>query len=327
MSTSKPAQGADSQQEVSGVARQIAVQQSNVAMSRVQQKVMSAFERHWRIKCQLAMAEFTVPQMIRYEGEDGAYKEEWWTGVDFARITDVSVKAGTGTMMPPQEKVKYVQQLTQFGMMTPDEALDVAKPTFATTLGLPPDPTQQRIERQVGTWLKGPPSPEWIQQAQQYQQAKAVADQENAQQQAEYQQVAAQHQQESQVAATAGVPHEATMPPQPQPVQPTDPMTGQPMQAPWTPFAPLPCDDEPLSAQLRQRRLKKLMESARFGAQPPEWQQVVFEEYGRMRSAVAAAQAPPPMPKGVAVQVKADPSTVGAAEQAATHPTQTKQAA
>jgi hypothetical protein len=325
MSTSKPAQGADSQQEVSGVARQIAVQQTNVAMSRMQQALASAFERHWRIKCQLAMAEFTVPQMIRYEGEDGAYKQEWWSGTDFAQVTTVSLKAGTGTMMPPQQKVQYVQQLVQMGFLSSDDAIDIAKPTFSETLGVTVDAAQQRIERQVGLWLKGPPSPEWIAEAQQYQQAKAVADQQTAQQQQQYEQTMQQHAAEANVAATTGVPHEATPPQPPQPVQPMDQM-GQPMAPPWTPFAPLACDDEPMTAQTRQRRIKKLMEGVRFGAQPPEWQQVAVEEYTRMRQAVAAAQAPPAMPKGVNVQVKSDASSVGQAEQNATHPGQQKAA-
>lgn len=337
MSTSKPAMGADKQQEVSGVARQIAVQQANVALTRFQQALISSFERHWRIKCQLAMAHFTVPQMIRYEGEDGAYTEEWWTGVDFARITDVNMRPGTGTMLPPQQKVQYVSQMQQLGYMAPDEAADVARPTFAGTLGLPPDPQQQRIERQVGTWLKGPPTPNWVQQAQAYNQAKAVADQQNAQAQQQYQQtvqsIQAQHQatqQDHQTVIKGGgltpAPVAPALPAPPQPVPPMDPQTGQPMAPPWTPFQPLPMDDEPLIAALRQRRLSTLMATSRFSAQAPEWQQMVFQEYARMRQAVAASQAPPPMPHGVNVDVKADPSSVAQAETAATHPSQQKAA-
>lgn len=332
MSTSKPAQGSDKQQEVSGVARQIAVQQANVAMSRFQQALVAAFERHWRIKCQLAMAKFTVPQMIRYEGEDGAYQQEWWTGTDFARITDVSMKAGSGTMMPPTQKVQYVSQLQQLGFMSPDEASDVARPTFAGTLGVPPDPQQQRIERQVGTWLKGPPNPDWLPQAQAFNQAKALADQQNAQAQQQYQQVVQQQQAHEQslqkVSEANAIPHQPeALPAPPQLAQPIDPQTGQPLAPPWTPFQPLPMDDEPLIAASRQRRLSRLMATSRFAAQPPEWQAMVFNEYGRMRNAVAASQAPPPMPRGVNVDVKSDPSTVAQAEQAATHPVQQPKAA
>jgi hypothetical protein len=74
-------------------------------------------------------------------------------------------------------------------------------------LGLPPDITKAAIERSVGAWLKGPPSPEWVAQWQQYAQAKALADQQNAAQ-------TAQHQQIVQGATIAGQP----APPAPAPI-------------------------------------------------------------------------------------------------------------
>lgn len=321
--TSKASMGADKQQEVSGVARNIAVQQTNVALSPMQQGIASSAERHWRIKLQMAMKFFTGPQMIRYVGEDGAYKQEWFNGVDFARVTGVKVQGGTNTMMSPQAKVSYVQQMERY--IGPDDAADVMRPAFAGAIGLPADPQQQRIERQVSSWLKGPPSPQWIQQAQAYNQAKAVADQQNQQATQGYQaQVApikAQQQADQANASALKVPVSAAqpLPPPPTPVQRMD-ANGQPMASPWTPFAPLPMDDEPMIAALRQRRLKTLMAKTRFTAQPPEWQQMVVVEYNRMRAAVAAVAPFPALPKGVNVDVKATPTTVGQAELAASHP-------
>lgn len=73
----------------------------------------------------------------------------------------------------------------------------------------------------------------------------------------------------------------------PQPMQSPTPPT-----PPWTPFARLPMDTEPFIAALRQRRLAKLMATARFSAQPPEWQAMVEQEYQQMRQAVAVASQP-----------------------------------
>lgn len=320
---SKASLGENKQQEVSGVARSIAVQQANVALSRMQQGLASSYERHCRIKLQQALKYFSAPQMIRYVGEDGAYKQEWFSGVDFALVTDVKVQAGTATMMPPQQKIQYIQSMQNAGYVSPEDAADAARPTFAGSLGLPEDPVKQHVESQVSSFLKGPPSPEWIQQAQQYQQAKAVADQQTAANQQAYQQHEAQ---KAAVHAAQPQPGEgmpgAVAPvqdPPPQPVQPSVP-------PPWTPFAPLPCDDEPLIAAQRQRRLVRLMLSARFKAQPPEWQQTVVEEYNRMRTAVAAAAVPPALPHGVSVVAKTDASTIGQAEQNAAHPNAQKAA-
>lgn len=100
------------------------------------------------------------------------------------------------------------------------------------------------------------------------------------------------------------------------PVQPQQQAPAPPVQTalvppvmPWTPFTPMPTDDEPTIAGLRRRRLARLIDSAKFEGMPKEWQQVAFAEYQRMRgieaqaaqAAAAAAQpqkpaAKPPQP-------------------------------
>ena len=251
----KPLQGSDGQQEVSGVARRIAVGQAQISLSRMQQAWLAARKRYWRIKLQKAMKKFSVPQLLKFVGEDGAYKQEWFTGVDFSHVTSVDMQAGTGTMMPPQEKVTYVSQMVQMQFMSPEEASDAARPTFSQTLGVPADPQQQRVERQVSSWLEGPPDG-WLEQAQAQAQSQAL-----------------QQPSASQPPGAPGQPPAA--PPVPQ---------GAPL---WTPFAPLAPDDEPQVAAVRLRRLRRLIGTVRFSAQPKEWQKVALDEYSRMRKAVA----------------------------------------
>jgi hypothetical protein len=178
-SQNKPLQGSDTSKEVSGKARQIAVNQAMMSMSRMQQAVNHAWERHWRIKAQLLMKHATVPQLLRYVGEDGASKQEWFTGNDFASVGGITVAAGTGTMLPPQEKVNYTAQLVQLGFMTRDEAEEAARPAFVSTLGIPENPHQQRIERQVSSWRKGPPGG-WVEQYRAYAAQKQAYDAEQA---------------------------------------------------------------------------------------------------------------------------------------------------
>lgn len=251
----KPAQGSDDSKEVSGVARRIAVNQSLVAVSRMQHAVNVAWERFWRIKLQLAMKWYTVPQLLRFVGVDGAAKQEWFTGKDFARIGQVTVAAGTGTLLPPTEKVNFALQLRDAGLMDQDEAGDIARPAFARQLGVPENPHVQRIERQVSSWLEGPPEG-WVEQVQQYQMA---------------------------VQEHAMLAQQATQMGQPIPPEP---------QAPWTPFATLPMDAEPAIAAIRKRRLANLMAKVAFTAQPKEWQQVVMQAYEQAVQAVQAASAP-----------------------------------
>lgn len=326
----RAARGADNSKERSGKALQIAVQQNNVSLSGMQNAVNSAYARWCRLKIERAMADFSTAQQISYVGEDGAYKQDEWTGVDFAKIGKVSIKAGTGTMMPPDQKVQFIGNLVGANLLPQDEAQDSARPWFSKRLGLPDDPQQQRVERQITAWNHGPPpqavdamgqptAAPWLNQAQVYQEAKAVADQQNQQAQADYQQRQSVKQANEANANTLQLPGTAPAEPPPEQIQPQAP-------APWSPFMPLPMDDEPLIAQLRMRRLSKLMAKTSFSSQHPLWQQLVIDEYNRMRQAVAAAQAPPPLPHGVSIGVKAGAKDVQAAEYAATHPQQPKAA-
>lgn len=107
---------------------------------------------------------------------------------------------------------------------------------------------------------------------------------------------------------------------------PPPPTAMRPPVMPWTPFTPMPTDSEPLIAAMRQRRLGKLIDSAKFEAMPKEWQQVAILEYQRMQQIVVAAQPAPPLPKGVVIQGKAqDAQGIASQELAATKPQSVQQ--
>lgn len=301
-SQNKPLQGGNDQQEVSGRARQIAVQQAMIGLNRMQQAVNSAYERWCRIKIQLAMRDFTTPQEVRYVGEDGAYRVESWKGTDFALVGDVGVKAGTGTMMTPEAKIHYVASLKQLGLITDEQAADAARPTFSDALGLPDDPHQQYVERCVNAWLKGPPEG-WEEQQQQFMQ---VEQQYQAMQQQAQQAFQSQQQM---VASQGGDPNSI-----PQPQLPPPPV------APWSPFQPRPNDQEMPIAILWAMRLSKIISSVKYDNYDPMWRKLLDDRYLAAAQTIASLQPPPPMPRGVNVAVKAGPGDVGQAEQAATHP-------
>ena len=110
----------------------------------------------------------------------------------------------------------------------------------------------------------------------------------------------------------------------PQQAQP--PALLQPPVMPWTPFTPLPTDEDPLLADMRRRKLAKLIDSAKFEGMPPEWQQVAIVEYQRMQQVVAAAQPAPPLPRGVNITDAVKGGDVAAEEQRAAHPQAQQQA-
>jgi hypothetical protein len=107
--------------------------------------------------------------------------------MDFALVGKITIKAGTGGLTTPDQKVQNLGGLVAAGLLSQDEGKDAARPAFSKKLGLPPNPHEQRIERQITAFLKGPPSAEWAGQWTQYTKEKAAYD-------AQQQQVAAQQQ-------------------------------------------------------------------------------------------------------------------------------------
>lgn len=304
-SQSRPAQGADHQQEVSGKARQIAINQNNVSLSPPQTAINNAYCRWNRIKLERCMADYSTPQQLRYVGEDGSFKQSEFTGVDFALVGKVTIKTGTGTLMPPDQKVQYLGNLKDAQLLTPDEAMEAARPAFAKRLGLQANPHEQYVERCLDAWLKGPPespepqpgmqpgmppAPSWADQYRAWQQAQVVFEQQQAvfQQQVQAQQ---QAQEMAQQADTSGKPGEPKAPaPQVPPITAPAPVPPQ-VPKPWTPFTPRPNDTEPFIAALWARKLSATMSSPKYTQFGPEWKDVLDRQYLMARKAAAIASA------------------------------------
>ena len=255
----RPPDNATEQKVKSGVALRIEVEEAQKILTRMSNALHVAWARHGRVKLGLAMKHFSVPQLLRYVGADGAAKQEWFTGNSFARVETVAVKSGTGTMLPWSEKVNLALQLQGAGLIDPDEAAEIARPAFTRHVGVADNPHVQRFERQKSSWLEGPPEG-WEAKAEQY--AKAVA----------------LHAEMTQ-AMLAENP-QAPIPPTP--------------DAPWTPFEIGFMDAEPAIAAIRKRGLARLGAKTEYTKFPPAWRQLVDDAYNQAAQALAAAQAPPP---------------------------------
>lgn len=278
-------QGLDSNNAVSGIAKNLTIQQAKVFLSSFQQNLLNAMVRGWRIKCQLAQAEFTTPQLLEFAGENASSQPRWWTGEDFAGVDRIGVQPGTGTMMTPEGKANYVAFMQGQQWMAPDQAAEVALPGIRMDLGIPENPVDAALERSVGAFLEGPPKG-WLDAK------KAQMAQVQAAQQAY--QVTAQN------AHAMGQPVPAFQPP---------PMAPLP-----NPFQPRPNDDEPAVALATVKRLSKLMFDPQYSAKDPMWQSVVNDRYMAARTAL---QPPPQLPHGVTISAKGDPPNIAQEEQAA----------
>ena len=152
------AQGLDSENAQSGVAKQLTIRQAQIGLSGIQHQLHGGMSRGRRIMLQLAQAKFSVPQLMEYTGEDGTAEAEWWTGENLAGLDDrLGVEPGTGTMMTSEGKAQLAAFMQQQQWLTPAQAAEVGMSGVGKNLGLAQDPVKQAIERAVGVWLKGPP--------------------------------------------------------------------------------------------------------------------------------------------------------------------------
>lgn len=187
-SSERAAKGQDNAGEKSGKAIALATANNNVSLGGMSHAVNNAYARFCRIKLETVMRDFTTQQQISYVGDDGIYKSEDFDAMDFALIGKVVIKVGTGGLATPEQKAQTVGGLTQMGVYTPDEGKEIIRPAFSRKLGVQPNPHEQRIERQISTFLKGPPKDApgqmpWAQQWQTFTQQKQAYDAQQQQQQ------------------------------------------------------------------------------------------------------------------------------------------------
>ena len=148
------AQGVDSPNAVSGTTKQIVIEQALVAIASIQQNAADFQTRLARLILQFARAYLTVPQTVKYTGDDGAYKADEWRGADLHGVKDVQIESGSGTLLNPEYKQQKVMELLQMQMISPDDAKELVLSGAAAPLGMQDDPVRQRIKRQIDGLLE-----------------------------------------------------------------------------------------------------------------------------------------------------------------------------
>lgn len=137
------------------------LQQVQVLLSDLRQNMMGGITRGWRIMGQLIRAYYTIPQLLRWEGEDGAYHVREWSGADLIGLADVQIAHGSFSMMLPPQKAALARELfLQDKAIGPTDFQRIVRNQFDPVLALQEDPHFQRVKRQLDRWLEGPP-PGW----------------------------------------------------------------------------------------------------------------------------------------------------------------------
>lgn len=154
------AQGLEDPSVQSGKHAQTIISQVHAGLSEPRNNIIRAEIRTCRIVLQLVRAYFTKPQQMTFEGKDGRFRQKRWNRADLGNTKDVRMKAATMTMMSPEAKLQFVNELVGAGILGPDVALELMSSGLSKTLGWKDDAHRLRIRRQLADWEEGPP-PDW----------------------------------------------------------------------------------------------------------------------------------------------------------------------
>lgn len=140
----------------SGRQAMVIMGQVHANLSDLLENTKRGYCRMCRIALQLAR-EQDVPQKMGWEGEDGQYREEVWSGTDLVADFDVDLQTGTMSMLTPQAKATLVEYWSQLGVIPQQDVRDFLVGSVGGQLGLEDEPRLLRIRRQIARWKKGPP--------------------------------------------------------------------------------------------------------------------------------------------------------------------------
>lgn len=287
------AQGVNTPSVQSGLhARQI-IEQSIVAVSDLRQNTERALVRGYLIRLQLVKAFFSLPQDLRYIGDDGQYKVQRWLGADLRDVSDVRVGKGSFTQLSPPAKAQEAERMFMTrdaagqSLLSLQELKHLILGNVGGLIGIQDDPYRMRIKRQLDVWQNGPDAEAQVTLAQRRQFWEEVK------------------------LKLAALPPEA----QPQAQQ----MAAQQLEAQFplrSPFERLPVDEEPAVASVRHFEVARALVSIKTQRYPAEWLQLLLNEYAAMRAAAGIST--------LAEQQQAQAAQAQAAQQAEAQKTQAK---
>lgn len=137
----------------SGVQANTIIHQVQVAMSSVQANATDFLIRTGRLVLQRLRANITVPETVRYVGDDASYRADEWRGADLFGTRDVRLKRGTFTGLNPDQKRALIFQDVQMQVLPLEDAAESLIEGTTAKVGLEDDPVRLRIKRQVEAFL------------------------------------------------------------------------------------------------------------------------------------------------------------------------------
>lgn len=151
------ARGLDTSDVKSGRHAYAVISQVHAGLSDLKENIENGYVRGCQIELQLIRAFFSVPQRLKWESEDGKFREKSWTGADLVDTTDIRIKAGTMTLLSPAAKAQLLKSFyLEDRILRPDEYRDAVTSAMGGYIVLEDDKHRLRVRRQIAAWKEGP---------------------------------------------------------------------------------------------------------------------------------------------------------------------------
>jgi hypothetical protein len=230
--------------------------QQQASLSDLVQNANRARVRSWRIKLQCLKADYSVPQLLKYQGADGGYVVKRWTGSDVGSTKDVQIQRGTGTTFNPFQKAQLAGEIWASAGKDPEELQEIISSGLSPFIAIQDNAVLMRVRRQLSAWEEGPPQePEPV------------------------------------VPPEPAVPPMPMIGPMGEDLPPPPP---QPDPRAMEIFEPVKADMAPINAKVRVRELNLAMCKASYLSKPVEWRLALEAEYDRMTMALMPPPMAPP---------------------------------
>lgn len=151
------AQGIDTPSVTSGVQANVVVQQVAKNMSTLRDNCADAIERFWRLAAQQMRVFYTIPQQLKYEGEDGSWRRKEWSRVDLGSTKQIRIKAGSFTQMSREAKEAMADKMLTAQVIDGYTYQQYVSENVRPVVGIQSNPFRVRVKKQVAKWKEGPP--------------------------------------------------------------------------------------------------------------------------------------------------------------------------
>ena len=145
----------------SGIHAERIIEQALLALTQPASNVQDFLLRRGRVRLQLIATSYTAPRLLRYDSAGGLAQVRAFQGADLRTVRQVRLQRNSMTMLTRSAKVAMLREELDIATKSGDPSAYLRYRQGAATLvdrisSGDSDPHEQRVQRQLAVWEKGP---------------------------------------------------------------------------------------------------------------------------------------------------------------------------